>query len=221
MFTRAKNSLKEILVHSRNQAPPNLPLSIRITRTTEEEWTQNLALSAFTQHLEMKLEEKVLRYKLSLKDRLFFEWSWQEELSRGGLKCTILAHISAGTNVLSIQNKRHIHWKVLEAIPGMNNEIEFSTSAHNLLLKTRPTNADRQAHKNKTASIQALPQAARKKRYTKLDLAHIKLPRTNNASPTCIVQEAEDKRQETSLHNDNKTLGSIGSFIALNCFTHD
>lgn len=95
MLVREKNSQKEILVHSRNQAPPNLPLNIKIMGSTEEQWTQNSALLDLTQRLETELEEKVLRYKLTLKDRLSFEWSWQEELSRGRMECTILAHISA------------------------------------------------------------------------------------------------------------------------------
>jgi hypothetical protein len=109
VLVREKNSQKEILVHSRNQAPPNLLLNIKIMGSTEEQWTQNSALSGLTQHLETELEEKVLRYKLTLKYGLSFEWSWQEEPSRGGMECTILTHINAGTNALNI----HLHWKVL------------------------------------------------------------------------------------------------------------
>jgi hypothetical protein len=101
--------------------------------------------------LETELEEKVLRYRLTLKDRLYFEWRWQVERSRGGMECTILAHISSGTNALSIQNKRHLYWKALESIPGMN-EIEFSASAHNLLLKIssklKPPGSQESNHKH-------------------------------------------------------------------------
>jgi len=78
----------------------------------------------------------------------------------------------------------------------MNNNIEFSTSAHNLLRKTNTGNSARQAHRefsspgtqgiqlarhtgnsarqahrDKSASLLASPQVARKKRFTKLDLA--------------------------------------------------
>jgi len=53
----------------------------------------------------------------------------------------------------------------------MNNDIEFATPAHNLLRKTDIGNLVRQAHKNKSASLLASPQATRKKRFTKLDLA--------------------------------------------------
>jgi hypothetical protein len=52
----------------------------------------------------------------------------------------------------------------------MNNDMEFSTPAHNLLRKTDTGNSARQAHRNNSASLLASPQAARKKRFTKLDL---------------------------------------------------
>jgi hypothetical protein len=145
--------------------------------SSEAEWTQDTASTDLTQRLETKLEKKVLRFKLNLKDRLNFEWSWQEELNRGGMECTILAHINKGTSAISIQNKRHLHWKSLESIPNMNNEVEFSALAHSLLMKTGPKNSDRQVHKNLTASIQASSQAATQKRYTKLDLEKIEPPR--------------------------------------------
>jgi hypothetical protein len=45
----------------------------------------------------------------------------------------------------------------------MNNEVEFSAPAHNLLMKTEAENLARQENKNRSASIQASPQAARKK----------------------------------------------------------
>jgi hypothetical protein len=49
VLTREKNSQKEILVHSKNQALPNLPINRdRITGTTKEGWTQNSALDDFT-----------------------------------------------------------------------------------------------------------------------------------------------------------------------------
>jgi hypothetical protein len=105
--------------------------------------------------LESELEEKVLRYKLALKDRLHLEWSWQEELGRGGMECTILAHICTGTSTISVQNKRHLHWKETGTITVMNNEFEFSAPApaHNLLLKSKPSRIDHHAYKHKMASI--------------------------------------------------------------------
>jgi hypothetical protein len=52
--------------------------------------------------LEAEPEEKILRYKLAVKYRLCLEWSWQEEPGRGGMECTILAHICIGTNAISV-----------------------------------------------------------------------------------------------------------------------
>jgi hypothetical protein len=89
------------------------------------------------QCLETELEEKVLRYKLALKDRLHFKWSWQEKLSRGGMECIILAHINTGTSVLSIQNKKHLHWKALEDIPGMNKQSQVLNLGAQLIVEDR------------------------------------------------------------------------------------
>jgi hypothetical protein len=136
VLVREKNSIKETLVFSKNHVRPSLPLSMRVTGPTEAEWTQDSAWANLTQRLEMELEEKVLRYKLTIKARLLLEWSWQKEPSRGGTECTILAHIDSETSALSVQNKRHLHWKVLNGKQGMGNELEFSAPAHNLLMKT-------------------------------------------------------------------------------------
>jgi hypothetical protein len=73
------------------------------------------------------------------------------------MECTILAHIDTGSSALNVQNKRHLHWKVLEHIPNMNNEVEFAIPAHNLLRKTDVENTTCQAHKNRMASILASP----------------------------------------------------------------
>jgi hypothetical protein len=108
ILVRMKNSHKETLVHSKNQAPPNLPLCIRITsppKTTEIEWTHSTAWADLTQRLKLELEEKILRYKWTIKDQPQLEWRWQEEISRGGTECTILAHIDIGKSALSTQNK--------------------------------------------------------------------------------------------------------------------
>jgi len=75
VLLREKNSQKETLVHSKNQATPSLPLNIRIMGPAETEWTHNSAWADLIQRLEVELEEKVLRYKLTLKDRPQLEWS--------------------------------------------------------------------------------------------------------------------------------------------------
>jgi hypothetical protein len=109
---------------------------MRITGSTEVTWIQDSAWADLTQRLEVELEEKVLRYRLMVKDRPQLEWSWQKESSRGETKCTILAHIDSGSSALSIQNKRHLHWKALDSTQGMNNKMEFLAPAHNLFMKT-------------------------------------------------------------------------------------
>jgi hypothetical protein len=123
--------------------------------------------------MEAGLEESVLMYKLPLKDRLSLEWSWREEPSRGRMECTILTHITIGTNAINIQNKRHLHWKVLDSIMEMNNEVEFTAPAHNLLLKFGTPGEDKQGYKSRVANIcqhSGLPQVVRKKHFTRLDL---------------------------------------------------
>ncbi len=53
----------------------------------------------------------------------------------------------------------------------MNNDIEFTGQAHNLLLKSGPMSTKRQVRMSKVASQMASPQAIRKKRFIKLDLS--------------------------------------------------
>jgi hypothetical protein len=162
ILTREKGPQKEVLIHSKNQALPNLAIGIRITGDGREDWSSKSAMHELIQHIAIRLEENVMRHKLLLKDQLSLEWSWQEEPSRGGSECTILAHISTGSNPVSIQNKNHLHWKALDSISSMNNEIEFATLAHNLLLKQGVGGEECKVHKNKVASRQTSPQAARK-----------------------------------------------------------
>jgi hypothetical protein len=49
MLVREKYEQKEILVHSRNQAPPSLPLNNRIMGSLEAEWTEDTASADLTQ----------------------------------------------------------------------------------------------------------------------------------------------------------------------------
>ncbi len=224
VLTRVKEEKKETLMHSRNQTPPNLPLCFKITgpiEATETEWTQDSARANLIQCLELELEENILRYKWSIREHLHLEWSWQEEKSRGGMDCTILAHIEIGTSALSTQNKRHLHWKVLDPAQEMNNDIEFATPTHNLLRKTDTGNTVRQAHRNSSVSLLASPQAARKKRYTKLDLALMIASRQNTIASMFTGREAENRNLEPSLSDNNRTSGSIGPPAARNKLTYD
>jgi hypothetical protein len=135
VLTREKGPQKEVLIYSKNQALPNLPIGIKIIGDVGEDWSSKPAMEKLIQHIAIGLEENILRHKLLLKDQLSLEWSLREEPSRGGIECTILAHIPTGPNLVNIQNKKHVHWKALESISSMNNEIEFVALAHSLLLK--------------------------------------------------------------------------------------
>jgi hypothetical protein len=210
-----KNSIKETLVYSKNQARPSLPLSLRITGPTEAEWSQDSAWADLIQRLETELEEKVLRYKLTIKNRPLLEWSWLKESSRGGKECTILAHIDSGTSALSIQNKRHLHWKVLDGKIGMGNEMEFSAPAHSLLMKTEAVQSEHQEIKNRSASFQASPQAARKKRYTKLNFA-ILASSGANEEPNSRRDDREDDPLGGLETVEGRETGSFGSKAARN-----
>jgi hypothetical protein len=132
--------------------------------------------------LEAELEEKILRYKLAVRGNLQLEWSWQAEPGKGGMECTILAHIRTGSSALSVQNKRHLHWKEIGSLSAMNNDAGGAVVAHNLLLKRDPSNVEHLIHKQKMASILASPQAAKKKRFVKLELGSLEdnLPTGNS-----------------------------------------
>jgi len=70
-----KNAQKELLIFAKNNALPGLPLSIRITGSSEEEWTHASALKDITRSIELELEDKILKFSLNLKDCLSLEWS--------------------------------------------------------------------------------------------------------------------------------------------------
>jgi len=86
----------------------------------------------------------------------------------------------------------------------MNNEVEFIVPAHNLLRKTEVVSTTRQAHKNRVVSILASPQAARKKRFTKLDLTLVLASQKDSLNPihTDHKAESEDKKPSPSDHNE-------------------
>jgi hypothetical protein len=209
VLSKEKNDQKEILVYARNNSPPSLPLNIKITGSPEEKWTHASALADITQSIESEL--KVLRFSLNLKDRLSLEWSWQEEQTRGGWECTILAHTSTGTSTISVKNKRHLHWRMSDSLTSMNNDIEFSGPAHSLLLKSGPVSTDHQVHKNASTSLLASPQAIRKKRFIKLDLSKLEPPRTIIFFSSVNDQEAQGAGQEEAGQIVCTDMGSIGS----------
>jgi len=173
------------------------------------------------QCIELQLEEKILRFKFSIGDRPQLEWAWQEEPSRGGMECTILAHIDTGTSALSVQNKRHLHWKALDLIPSMNKEVEFAVSAHNLLKKVDASDTIRQVHKNRATSIFASPQAVRKKRFTKLDLARMLSPQEANLDLSQVAKEEAKRGQKPLPCDTSRFPGSINQPTARNRLTYD
>jgi hypothetical protein len=88
-----------------------------------------------------------------MEEALNLEWSWREEPNRRGFKCTILAHVPVGANPVNIQNKKKLHWKMLDTISAMNNEVEFVAPAHNLLLRKVIEGENRQLYKNMISSV--------------------------------------------------------------------
>jgi hypothetical protein len=216
---KGKNAQKELLIYAKNNALPGLPLNIRITSSSEEEWTHASALEDIIRSIESELEDKILRYSLSLKDCLSLEWSWQEDQNRGGWECTILAHINTGSNAISVQNKKHLHWRSFDSVTGMNNDIEFAGPTHNLLLKSGLVNTERQACKSKTTSQMVSPQAIRKKRFTKLDLSKLEpqqVVTSLNFEVGQVVQGAYHNPEPIQDHHK----GSIDQQAALTLPTH-
>jgi len=76
VLSRERDEQREILVSVKNKDLPNLPLHIRCTSASEEEWIPMSALEELTRDVELELEENILRFSLSLKGRLTLEWSW-------------------------------------------------------------------------------------------------------------------------------------------------
>jgi len=172
ILSREKDEKEQIMVHARNQTPPDLPLSIQVTGPPEERWTHVSAQEDLILRLEAELEEKVLRYKMAVKGNLHLEWSWQAEPGGGGWSAPSLP-TRTGSNALSVQNKQHLHWKEIRSISAMNNDTRGAVATHNLLLKKDPSSTEHLTHKQKMASILASPQAARKKRFVKLELGSL------------------------------------------------
>jgi hypothetical protein len=75
VLSRERDNHKEILVNVRSNDLPNLPLHIRCMSAPQEEWTPASALEDLTRSIESELEEKILRFSLSLKGRFALEWS--------------------------------------------------------------------------------------------------------------------------------------------------
>ncbi len=105
----------------------------------------------------------------------------------------------------------------------MNNEIEFATPAHNLLLKKGAGGEECQVHKNKAASRQTSLQASRKKRFTPLDLGCSQTFNVAIHNTTTITnsQELELEPNEDSSQRSLLPQGSIGTQAALDQPPHE
>jgi hypothetical protein len=114
------------------------------------------------------------------------------------MECTILAHIRTSSSALSVQNKRHLHWKEIEIISTMNNDTRGAMAAHNLLLKKDPSSTNHLEYKHKMASILASPQAARKKRFIKLELGSTETSLPARANPFQRLKTTGDTPQHNS-----------------------
>ncbi|CAM6056899.1 unnamed protein product [Sphagnum tenellum] len=174
-------------MHSKPHTLPNLPLSIRyvgLAIEPEAEWTPNTAWADLIHQVELKLEEQILRFKFTISERPQLEWSWQEALSRGGMECTILVPIHTGEKGVSVQKRKHLHWKALEQTLNLDNEVTFAAPTHNLLMRSSEEDLTRQALRNRWASLRASPQAAiKKKRFTRLDMTIMMNPETSSPDP--------------------------------------
>lgn len=107
----------------------------------------------------------------------------------------------------------------------MNNEAEFAAPAHNLLMKAVPKNPTRPGNQNRLASVQASPQAARKKFFVKLDIKMLfpppSPPRYGNNAPLHTNQEKPKEEHELLTVDDERTTGSIGQPAARNRLSYD
>jgi hypothetical protein len=59
----------------RNQGPLDLSIGIRMASPSEERWTQASAQGDLVLRLEAELEEKILRYKLTVRECFHLECS--------------------------------------------------------------------------------------------------------------------------------------------------
>jgi hypothetical protein len=144
--------------------------------------------------VETELKEQTLRLNFSVEEKPHLEWAWHDEQNRGGMECTILVHIHTGSSGASVQKKKHLQWIALDQIQNLNNEVPFTVPAHNLLKKTGEVDSTRQELKNTSASIQASPQATRKKRLTRLDMTILM-----NLETDALVSKQGDSKEECEI----------------------
>jgi hypothetical protein len=90
----------------------------------------------------------------------------------------------------------------------MGNEMEFSAPTHSLLMKIEAIQSEHQEIKNRLASFQASPQAARKKRYMKLNFAALASTEAKEESDPGRMGEVDGPLESLVSAYDSRT----GSF---------
>jgi hypothetical protein len=104
----------------------------------------------------------------------------------------------------------------------MNNDTKFVAPAHSLLMKPETESLICQESKNRAASIQASPQAARKKRFTKLDILIWETTQLDGTAP--IREESirqDDDQEEVPPCDNTRSSRSIGHPAARNRLSYD
>jgi hypothetical protein len=174
--------------------------------------------------VEADLEENVLRYKLGVGGKLHLEWSWQAEPGRGGMECTIFAHIRTGSSAISVQNKKHLHWKEIGTNSIMNDDTGGAIATHNLLLKRDHQCTEHLAHKQKMASILASPAGDTVQLGPVPDPEHGGVEEVGPLPPTPATHPSWMPTEGTpsiiSESNQSFCKGSIGQVAALELGTH-
>ncbi len=162
-----------MLMRFKEHTLSSLPLNIRLkgpAKELEEKWSIDTAWGEFIHRMEVELKDQTLIYYLNISEKPRLKWSWQDEPNRGGMEWTILVFIHTGLKGVSVQKRKNLHWIALDHTSDLNNEVAFTVPAHNLLMRKGEVDSSRQELRNRSVSIQASPQAARKKRLTRLDM---------------------------------------------------
>ncbi len=137
------------------------------------------------------------------------------------MECTILVHIHTGAKGVSVQKKKHLHWKALDQTLNMDNELAFAAPTHNLLMRTSEEDSTRQALRNRWASLRASPQAARKKkRLSRLDMTILMNPETSCPDPAQGELLEDWQVGEFAAGTTTKPLGSFNPLVAHNKLTY-
>jgi hypothetical protein len=137
------------------------------------------------------------------------------------MECTILIYIHMGLKGVNVQKRKYLQWTALEHTPSLNNEVAFTAPAHNLLMRSSAEDTTRQALRNRSASIRAFPQAAKKKRFTRLDMAILMNLEISSLGPTQGKHKEECRESKLLASNTTRPLGSINQPAARNRLTYD